>query len=165
MNVVLYARVSSEKQAEKDLSLPVQLKSLRDYSLRKEWTIVHEYVDAAESARSADRPQFQEMIGTAKQKNPPFQAILVWKLNRFARNREDSIIFKSLLRKKGIQVISMNEKFEDNATGKLMEAIVEAMDEFYSANLAQDTVRGMRENASRGLLKQARSTTRTSRLE
>ena len=150
MNVVLYARVSSEKQAEKDLSLPAQLKSLRDYALRKEWTIVHEYVDAAESARSADRPQFQEMIATAKQKDRTFEAILVWKLNRFARNREDSIIFKSLLRKKGIQVISMNEKFEDNATGKLMEAIVEAMDEFYSANLAQDTVRGMRENASRG---------------
>lgn len=58
------------------------------------------------------------MIATAKQKDRPFEAILVWKLNLFARNREDSIIFKSLLRKKGIQVISMNEKFEDNATGK-----------------------------------------------
>lgn len=150
MNVVLYARVSSEKQAEKDLSLPAQLKALRDYALAREWTIVHEYVDAAESARTADRPQFQEMIARAKQKNPPFQTILVWKLNRFARNREDSIVFKSLLRKKGIQVISINEKFENNATGKLMEAIVEAMDEFYSANLAQDTVRGMKENARRG---------------
>ena len=150
MKIVLYARVSSEKQAEKDLSLPAQLKALRDYAIAREWTIVHEYVDAAESARSADRPQFQEMIAKSKQKNPEFQAILVWKLNRFARNREDSIVFKSLLRKKGIQVISINEKFEDNATGKLMEAIVEAMDEFYSANLAQDTVRGMRENASRG---------------
>jgi len=150
MNVVLYARVSSEKQAEKDLSLPAQLKSLREYALSREWNIVHEYVDAAESARTADRPQFQEMIALAKQKTPPFQTILVWKLNRFARNREDSIVFKSLLRKRGIQVISINEKFEDNATGKLMEAIIEAMDEFYSANLAQDTVRGMRENASRG---------------
>lgn len=150
MNVALYARVSSEKQAEKDLSLPAQLKALRDFANSREWSIVHEYVDAAESARSSNRPQFQEMIATAKQKNPPFQAILVWKLNRFARNREDSIIFKSLLRKKGVQVLSINEKFEDNATGKLMEAIVEAMDEFYSANLAQDTVRGMKENASRG---------------
>lgn len=150
MNVALYARVSSEKQAEKDLSLPAQLKALRDFALHREWNIVQEYVDAAESARTADRPKFQEMISIAKHKNPPFQAILVWKLNRFARNREDSIVYKSLLRKKGIHVISINEKFEDNATGKLMEAIVEAMDEFYSANLSQDTVRGMRENASRG---------------
>lgn len=150
MNVVLYARVSSEKQAEKDLSLPAQLKALREYALSREWAIIHEYVDAAESARTANRPQFQEMIALAKQKNPIFQAILVWKLNRFARNREDSIVFKSLLRKRGIQVISINEKFENNATGMLMEAIIESMDEFYSTNLAQDTVRGMRENASRG---------------
>ena len=150
MNVALYARVSSEKQAEKDLSLPAQLKALRDFALKREWNIIQEYVDAAESARTADRPKFQEMISIAKHKNPPFQAILVWKLNRFARNREDPIVYKSLLRKKGIHVISINEKFEDNATGKLMEAIVEAMDEFYSANLSQDTVRGMRENASRG---------------
>ncbi len=150
MKVALYARVSSEKQAEKDLSLPAQLKALREYAIKRDWIIVQEYVDEAESARSANRPQFQEMIATTKQKDSPFETILVWKLNRFARNREDSILYKSLLRKRGIQVISINEKFEDNATGKLMEAIIESMDEFYSANLAQDTVRGMKENASRG---------------
>lgn len=150
MNVALYARVSSEKQAEKDLSLPAQLKTLREYALKRDWSIVKEFVDEAESARTADRPEFQNMIVTAKQKEHPFDAILVWKLNRFARNREDSIFYKSLLRKKGVQIISINETIEDNPTGMLLEGVIESMDEFYSLNLAQDTIRGMRENASRG---------------
>ncbi len=150
MNVAVYARVSSEKQAEKDLSLPSQLKTLRDYASRRNWTIVEEFVDEAESARTADRPSFQRMISIAKQKEPPFEAIIVWKLNRFARNREDSIIYKSLLRKRGIQVISINENLDDGPTGKLLEGIIESIDEFYSANLSQDTVRGLKENAMRG---------------
>lgn len=150
MKVALYARVSSEKQAEKDLSLPAQIKALRDYAIRKEWIIAREYVDEAESARTDDRPAFQQMISEAKQKNAPFEAIVVWKLNRFARNREDSIIYKSLLRKRGVQIISINENFDDGPTGKLLEGIIESIDEFYSANLSQDTVRGMRENLLRG---------------
>ena len=150
MNVAVYARVSSEKQAEKDLSLPSQLKTLRDYAQRRSWTIVEEFVDEAESARTADRPSFQRMISIAKQKEPPFEAIIVWKLNRFARNREDSIIYKSLLRKRGIQVLSINENLDDGPTGKLLEGIIESIDEFYSANLSQDTVRGLKENAMRG---------------
>ena len=150
MNVALYARVSSDKQAEKDLSIPAQLKALRHYALDRKWNVVKEFIDEAESARSADRPAFQEMIAEAKQKNVPFNAILVWKLNRFARNREDSIIYKSLLRRKGIQVISINEQIDDTASGKLLEGLLEVIDEFYSVNLAQDTVRGMKENALRG---------------
>lgn len=152
MNVVLYARVSSDKQAEKDLSIPAQLKALRQHALSRKWNIFKEFIDEAESARSADRPAFQEMIAEAKQKNPPFSAILVWKLNRFARNREDSIIYKSLLRRKGIQVISINEQIDDTASGKLLEGLLEVIDEFYSVNLAQDTIRGMKENAMRGFL-------------
>jgi|CXWL01.1.fsa_nt_gi DNA invertase Pin-like site-specific DNA recombinase len=150
MNTALYARVSSEKQAEKDLSLPAQLKTLREYALKRNWTIVEEFIDEAESARTADRPAFQRMIASAKQKEPPFQIILVWKLNRFARNREDSIIYKSLLRKRGIQIISINENLDEGPTGKLLEGIIESIDEFYSANLSQDTIRGLKENAMRG---------------
>ena len=156
MKAVLYARVSSERQAEKDLSIPAQLKALRSYALKKGWEIVREFVDEAESARTANRPCFQEMIACAKEKSAPFQAILVWKLSRFARNREDSIMYKTLLRKKGVQVISINEQFDDSPTGKLLEAMIESMDEFYSANLAQDTRRGMKENAQRGSLNGAR---------
>ena len=150
MKAVLYARVSSEKQAEKDLSISAQLKALRKYASDKGLEIVREFVDEAESARTANRPAFQEMIALAKQKTKLFDIILVWKLSRFARNREDSIVFKSLLRKKGIQVISINEKFDDSPAGALLEGLIEVIDEFYSTNLAQDTKRGMRENASRG---------------
>jgi DNA invertase Pin-like site-specific DNA recombinase len=90
------------------------------------------------------------MIAAARQKNSPFDAILVWKLSRFARSREDSIVFKALLRKHGVQVVSITEPFEDTPTGKLLEAIIESLDEFYSANLGQEVLRGMRESASRG---------------
>jgi DNA invertase Pin-like site-specific DNA recombinase len=141
--------VSSEKQ-DIDLSISAQLRALREYASRNGHIVVKEYVDEAESGRSIDRPGFKQMIATARQKPAPFEAILVWKLSRFARNREDSIIYKSLLRKQGIQVISINEPVEDTPSGRLLEGIIEVIDEFYSANLSQDVVRGMRESASRG---------------
>jgi len=149
MKVAIYARVSSEKQ-DIDLSISAQLKALREYASRNNHIIVREYVDEAESGRSIDRPGFKQMIATARQKPAPFEAILVWKLSRFARNREDSIIYKSLLRKQGVQVISINEPLEDTPSGRLLEGIIEVIDEFYSANLSQDVTRGMRESASRG---------------
>lgn len=90
MRVVLYARVSSERQVEKDLSIAGQLKALRKYALDRDWEVYKEFVDEAESARSANRPAFQEMISRARQRQKPFDSILVWKLSRFARNREIS---------------------------------------------------------------------------
>jgi len=149
MKVALYVRVSSDRQ-DIDLSITAQLKALREYASRNGHTVVKEYIDEAESGRSIDRPGFQNMIATARQKLSPFEAILVWKLSRFARNREDSIIYKSLLRKHGVQVISINEPVEDTPSGKLLEGIIEVIDEFYSANLSQDVLRGLRENAIRG---------------
>jgi len=149
MKVAIYARVSSERQ-DIDLSISAQLKALRQYASRDSHTVVKEYIDEAESGRSIDRPGFKQMIVAARQKPTPFEAILVWKLSRFARNREDSIIYKSLLRKQGIQVISINEPVEDTPSGRLLEGIIEVIDEFYSANLSQDVLRGMRENAGRG---------------
>jgi len=149
MKVAIYARVSSERQ-DIDLSISAQLKALRQYASRDSHTVVKEYIDEAESGRSIDRPGFKQMIVAARQKPAPFEAILVWKLSRFARNREDSIIYKSLLRKQGIQVISINEPVEDTPSGRLLEGIIEVIDEFYSANLSQDVLRGMRENAGRG---------------
>ncbi len=150
MLVACYARVSSEKQAEKQLSIPAQLKELRKYAASKGHIVVREFIDKAESARSSDRPAFKEMISMSRLNPAPFEVILTWKFSRFARNREDSIIYKSLLRKKDIQVISINEPIEDTPSGKLLEGLIEVIDEFYSENLAQDVVRGMRESASRG---------------
>lgn len=149
MEVALYTRVSSDKQ-DTDLSLTSQLKALRNYAANNGHTIVREFVDEAESGRTASRPAFREMIALARTKKPPFEAILVWKLNRFARNRADSITYKTLLRNKGIEVISINEPVDNSPTGRLIEGVIESIDEFYSANLGQDIKRGMRENASRG---------------
>jgi len=134
----------------RDLSIVAQLKALRRYAVERDWEIYREFVDEAESARSANRPAFQDMTALAKQRQKPFDAILVWKLSRFARNREDSIIYKSLLRKYDISVISSNEQVDETPAGKLLEGMIEVIDEFYSINLAQDTLRGMKENAGRG---------------
>ena len=98
----------------------------------------------------ADRPQFRQMIEEGSQPKAPFEVILVWKFSRFTRKREHAVAFKSMLRRKGIRVVSITEHADDSPTGKLMEAIIESVDEFYSENLAQDVVRGMREAASRG---------------
>jgi len=155
MQVALYARVSSDKQ-DADLSISAQLKAMRDYAVRDGHTVVREFVDEAESGRTTARPAFREMISLAKLKPPPFQAILVWKLNRFARSRADSITYKMLLRNKGVEVISINEPVGDSPTGRLLEGIIESIDEFYSANLGQDIKRGMRENASRGFFNASR---------
>ena len=114
MRVVLYARVSSERQAERDLSISAQLKALRQYAQEHGWEVYREFVDEAASARSANRPAFKEMIALGRQRRKRFDAILVWKLSRFARNREDSIIYKSLLRRRGISIISINEHVDDS---------------------------------------------------
>jgi site-specific DNA recombinase len=148
--VAIYARCSADKQAEKDLSIPAQLDCCRLGAKQRGWEVVAEFIDAAESATTDDRPKFQEMIGAAKRKPAPFDYIVVWKLSRFSRNREDSVMYKRLLERNGVRVVSLNEPVDDSPTGKMLEGILEAVDEFYSQNLAQDICRGMRKNASMG---------------
>ena len=127
MRVALYVRVSSDKQ-DVDLSVAGQLRALREYAARNACKVVEEFVDEAESGRTAHRPVFQRMVRQARFKPPPFESILVWKLSRFARNREDSIIYKSLLRKQGVQVVSITEPLEDSPTGRMLEGIIEVLD-------------------------------------
>ena len=147
--VALYARVSSDRQ-DVDLSIAAQLRALREHADRNGYLVVREYVDEAESGRVADRPQFQEMLDEAKSPQAPFREVLVWKFSRFTRKREHAVAFKSMLRRRGIRVVSITEQADDSATGRLLEGIIETIDEFYSENLAQDVTRGMREAASRG---------------
>lgn len=156
MKVALYARVSSDKQ-DVDLSISAQLKALREYAQRNGHQILREFVDEAESGRTSERPAFMEMVAMARRKPQPFDDILVWKYSRFARSREDSIIYKTMLRKNGVQVLSITEPFEDTPTGRLLEAMIESLDEFYSANLGEEVTRGMRESASRGFYLSARA--------
>ena len=145
----LYARVSSDRQ-DVDLSVSAQLRALKDYARANGYSVAKEYIDEAESGRVANRPQFREMIEEGSKPKAPFDVILVWKFSRFTRKREHAVAFKSMLRRKGIRVVSITEQAEDNATGRLLEGIIESVDEFYSENLAQEVVRGMREAASRG---------------
>ena len=147
--VALYARVSSDRQ-DVDLSVAAQLRALRDYAESNGYIVAREYVDEAESGRIADRPQFRRMLDEAARPEAPFREILVWKFSRFTRKREHAVAFKSMLRRKGIRVVSITEHADDTPTGKLMEAIIESVDEFYSESLAQEVTRGMREAASRG---------------
>ena len=149
MKVALYARVSSEKQ-DVELSISAQLKALREYADKNGHAVVKEFVDEAESGKTTARPAFLEMISAARRSQKPFNLILVWKYSRFARSREDSIVFKTKLRKNGVRVVSITEPAEDTPTGKLLEAMIESLDEFYSANLGEEVTRGMRESASRG---------------
>ena len=148
MKAAIYARVSSDSQ-DVDLSISAQVRAIRNYAVINGYEIVREYIDEAESGRRASRPQFKEMMAVAKLKNPPFSVILVWKLNRFSRSRIDSVTYKTLLKSKGIRVISINEPLDESPSGKLLEGIIESVDEFYSANLGQDIKRGLRENAAR----------------
>ena len=148
-SVALYARVSSDRQ-DVDLSVSAQLRALRDYAGKNGYLVAREYVDEAESGRIADRPQFQKMLDEASKPEAPFREILVWKFSRFTRKREHAVAFKSMLRRRGIRVVSITEQADDTPTGKLLEAIIESVDEFYSENLAQEVTRGMREAASRG---------------
>ncbi len=145
----LYARVSSDRQ-DVDLSVAAQMRALRDYAERNGYSVAREYVDEAESGRIADRPQFRRMLDEASKPEAPFSEILVWKFSRFTRKREHAVAFKSMLRRKGVRVVSITEHADDSPTGKLMEAIIESVDEFYSENLAEEVRRGMREAASRG---------------
>ncbi len=147
-----YIRVSTEDQTE--YSPDSQLKKIQEYAGAHDLILPEElvFLDEGISGRSADkRPSFLKMIGLAKQKPRPFDLILVWKFSRFARSRQDSILYKSMLRRDcGIQVVSITEHLSDDPTSILIEALLEAMDEYYSINLAQEVRRGMNEKFSRG---------------
>lgn len=146
----IYARVSTDEQVD-GFSIGAQLKALHHHALQQGWEVVTEFVDEGESARTADRPQFQAMISAAKRKPKPFDIILVHKLDRFARNREDSSIYKSLLRREcGIEVRSVTEQIDDSPVGRAMEGMLEVFAEFYSLNLAQEVLKGQRERALQG---------------
>ena len=146
-----YIRVSSERQDE--YSPDSQIKLICEYAKKNDFDIPDEYVffDDGISAKTAQkRTQFNNMIALAKEKDPPFRAILVWKFSRFARNQEESIVYKNILRKKGVQVISISEPIIDSPFGDLIERIIEWMDEYYLINLSTEVKRGMTEKLTRG---------------
>lgn len=147
-----YIRVSTDDQTE--FSPDAQLKAIKNYAKNNNIIIDDDYifVDEGVSGRHADkRPAFQEMIKQAKSKPKKFDVILVHKFDRFARSREDSVVYKSLLKKEcGIKVVSITESIEDDKFSVILEAMLEAMAEYYSLNLADEVKKGMTEKANRG---------------
>lgn len=149
----IYCRVSSQEQAERGLSIIAQKNALYDYARKNDMQIVAEYIDEGESAfrKRGERTQFQEMIAAARKKPRPFDVILVHKWDRFARSREDSVVYKKLLRRDcGIEIISITEPIEDGPTGVLMEGMLELLAEFYSLNLSQEVKKGQHEATAQG---------------
>ena len=147
-----YIRVSTDDQIE--FSPDSQLEKIREYAARNNFLQPDEYLflDEGISGRSTGkREAFNKMISLAKSNPKPFDVILVWKYSRFARNREDSVVYKSMLRKQcHIDVISISEPIGDDKMSVLFESMIEAMDEYYSINLAEEVKRGMTEKAKRG---------------
>ena len=146
-----YIRVSTDDQTE--YSPDSQLRLIRDRAKHDGVIIPDDYVFADDgiSGRSADkRPSFRLMISTAKQDPPPFQVIYVWKFSRFTRNQEESILYKNLLKRRGVDVVSISEPSSDSPFSSLIERIIEWMDEYYILNLAEEIRRGMKEKSLRG---------------
>ena len=152
MKGALYIRVSTDDQIE--YSPQSQIKLCYKYAKEHDIEIDERYIfeeDGISGTKIDKREAFKRMIATAKSKPKPFDVILIYSFSRFARNREDAIMYKSLLRKKlGIEVISITQPLSEGKEAILMEALYEAMDEYYSVDLAEQSIRGKLEKASRG---------------
>ena len=147
VSAVIYARYSSHNQREE--SIEGQLRECKRYAQDNGITVVGEYVDRAISGKTDNRASFQKMIRDAEKDR--FSMVIVYKLDRFARNRYDSAMYKAKLKKCGVKLVSAMEQLSDSPEGIILEAMLEGMAEYYSANLAQNIRRGMKENAMKGL--------------
>lgn len=147
MRAVIYARYSSDNQTE--ASIEGQLRECMEYATYNDIQVMGNYIDRALSAKTDNRPEFQRMIKDSYKH--AFDCIIVWKLDRFSRNRYDSAHYKALLRKNGVKVVSAKETIAEGSEGILLESVLEGMAEFYSAELAEKVTRGMKENALKGL--------------
>ena len=143
MRGVIYARYSSDNQREE--SIEGQIRECKVFAERNGIDVIGSYIDRAFSAKTDNRPDFQRMIKESA--NKAFDVVLVWKLDRFARDRYDSAYYKRVLRKNGVKVVSATEAISEGAEGILLESLLEGVAEYYSVELAEKTLRGMTENA------------------
>lgn len=142
-NAVIYARYSSENQREE--SIEGQVRECSELAARMGLTVVEIYADRALSGKYDDRPEFQRMIADSAKRQ--FAFVIVYKIDRFARNKADSAIYKTLLKKNGVKVLYSNENIPDTPEGIVLESVLEGFAEYFSANLAVNVRRGMKENA------------------
>ena len=154
MTAVIYARYSSDNQREE--SIEGQIRECTAYAEKNDITIVKHYIDRAISAKTDNRPQFQQMIKDSDKKL--FDIVLVWKLDRFARNRYDSARYKTQLKKNGVKLMSATEIISEGPEGIILESVLEGYAEYYSADLAEKVVRGQTENILKGRCNGGRGT-------
>lgn len=140
VNVVIYARFSSHSQTEQ--SIEGQLKECYEFAKRNDYNVIAEYIDRALTGTTDKRPEFLRMIEDSKKK--AFKYVLVYQLDRFARNRYDSATYKAKLKKNGVRVLSAKENITEDASGILVEGVLESMAEYYSVELSQKIKRGMK---------------------
>lgn len=142
---VVYARYSSHSQGEQ--SIEGQLSNARDYAAAHGYTIVHEYVDRAKSGRTDNRAEFQQMLKDTTKRQ--FSVIILWKVDRFGRNREEIAINKMKCRKNGVRVEYVAETIPDSPEGVILESVLEGFAEYYSLQLSQNIRRGRAESAEK----------------
>ena len=140
---VIYARYSSSNQREE--SILGQIRDCQQYAERNGLTVIHEYTDSALTGKTDRRPSFQQMIRDSEKHT--FQTVLVWKLDRFARNRYDSAMYRNILKKNGVRLISVMENISESPEGIILEGLMESLAEYYSANLAENVKRGLYDSA------------------
>ena len=143
MKAVIYARYSSDSQREE--SIEGQLRECAAFAEKNGITVLRHYIDRAYSAKTDNRPEFQNMIKDSGKRL--FDIVIVWKLDRFARNRYDSARYKATLKKNGVKVVSATEIISEGAEGIILESVLEGYAEYYSADLSEKVIRGMTDNA------------------
>ena len=146
LNAVIYARYSSDRQTEQ--SIEGQLRECYAFAKANDIAVIDTYIDRAISGKTDNRPAFQKMIEDSAKRQ--FQAVIVYRLDRFTRNRYDSAIYKARLKKNGVKVLSAMENLNGSPESIIMESLLEGMAEYYSVELSQKITRGMRENALKG---------------
>ena len=146
MTAVIYARYSSDNQREE--SIEGQIRECTAYAEKNGITIVKHYIDRALSAKTDNRPEFQQMIKDSEKRL--FDIVLVWKLDRFARNRYDSAHYEYQLERNHVKLVSATEPISEGPAGIMVKSMLTGMAEYYSAELSEKVVRGMTENVLKG---------------
>lgn len=150
MNCLIYARVSTQEQAEQDLSIPAQLQAAREYARLRGWTVVEEFVEPGASAKTTERPALQRLLAAVQRDDLKVDVLLVHKIDRLARNVYDHAMIRSLLKTRGVRIASVVENVDDSTSGQLVENIMASIAQFYSSNLAEEVKKGMRMLVQRG---------------
>jgi DNA invertase Pin-like site-specific DNA recombinase len=150
MLIALYARVSTTRQAENDLSIPDQLRQLKDWAKANGHLVVKEYVEPGASATDDKRPVFQQMVSDAMLKPRVFDAIVIHSLSRFFRDAIQFGVYERKLNKAGVKVISITQQTSDDSAGEMMRRIISTFDEYQSKENSKHVIRAMKENARQG---------------